>query len=624
MFLCRHAPAQRHGVCNTSTNTFIFSILYRPSKARMLKNFFISMLGAIAGFWISLMLFMVSCMILLAGSLATSLVNSEVNSAEIKDNSILRISFDANIEERGGSLSFEEVLQDVPAPMTLENILRAISAAKEDKHIAGIYLDCKGGSGGIATMQAIQKALADFQKSGKWVCAYSDNYTQGNYYIASGAKYLYLNPVGSVDVRGLGSQIPFFKNLLDKLGVKMQIFKVGTYKSAVEPFILTEMSPASREMTDYFLKNIWNNMSTTIAQNRKVSVATVNQWADSLSVFNAPETYVKAKMVDKLLYANELTDHLKKITKTKKDDDLNFIDYNVYLASAKVPHEKSNKNKIAVLYACGDIVDTGDEGISAEKMVPEILDLAEDDDIKAMVLRVNSGGGSAFASEQIWHALEVFKQNGKTLYVSMGDYAASGGYYISCGADRIFAEPSTLTGSIGIFGMIPDIQGLLNDKIGINLSTVTTNANGDFPTITKAVTPYQTAKMQETIARGYDLFTKRCAQGRNIPQDSIKAIGEGRVWDGVTAKRIGLVDNLGGLQTAIRSLAKKMKYDNYQVVTYPNVEKNFWDMLAEMPMQAKTAAMKDELGTFYPVYLEMKRLEGFNPIQARMLPVTMQ
>lgn len=590
----------------------------------MLKNFFISMLGAIAGFWISLMLFMVSCMILLAGSLATSLVNSEVNSAEIKDNSILRISFDANIEERGGSLSFEKVLQDVPAPMTLENILRAISAAKEDKHIAGIYLDCKGGSGGIATMQAIQKALADFQKSGKWVCAYSDNYTQGNYYIASGAKYLYLNPVGSVDVRGLGSQIPFFKNLLDKLGVKMQIFKVGTYKSAVEPFILTEMSPASREMTDYFLKNIWNNMSTTIAQNRKVSVATVNQWADSLSVFNAPETYVKAKMVDKLLYANELTDHLKKITKTKKDDDLNFIDYNVYLASAKVPHEKSNKNKIAVLYACGDIVDTGDEGISAEKMVPEILNLAEDDDIKAMVLRVNSGGGSAFASEQIWHALEVFKQNGKTLYVSMGDYAASGGYYISCGADRIFAEPSTLTGSIGIFGMIPDIQGLLNDKIGINLSTVTTNANGDFPTITKAVTPYQTAKMQETIARGYDLFTKRCAQGRNIPQDSIKAIGEGRVWDGVTAKRIGLVDNLGGLQTAIRSLAKKMKYDNYQVVTYPNVKKNFWDMLAEMPMQAKTAAMKDELGTFYPVYLEMKRLEGFNPIQARMLPVTMQ
>lgn len=590
----------------------------------MLKNFFISMLGAIAGFWISLMFFMVACMILLAGSLATSLVNSEVKTAEIKDNSILRISFDANIEERGGSLSFEEVLQDAPAPMTLENILRAISAAKEDKHIAGIYLNCKGGSGGIATMQAIQKALADFQKSGKWVCAYSDSYTQGNYYIASGAKYLYLNPVGSVDVRGLGSQIPFFKNLLDKLGVKMQIFKVGTYKSAVEPFILTEMSPANREMTDYFLKNIWNNISATIAQNRKVSVATVNQWADSLSAFNAPETYVKAKMVDKLLYANELTDHLKKITKTKKDDDLNFIDYNVYLASAKVPHEKSNKNKIAVLYACGDIVDTGTEGISAEQMVPEILDLAEDDDIKAMVLRVNSGGGSAFASEQIWHALEVFKQNGKTLYVSMGDYAASGGYYISCGADCIFAEPSTLTGSIGIFGMIPDIQGLLNDKIGINLSTVTTNANGDFPTVTKAVTPYQARKMQETIARGYDLFTKRCAQGRNIPQDSIKAIGEGRVWDGVTAKRIGLVDNLGGLQTAIRSLAKKMKYDNYQVVTYPNVEKNFWDILAEMPMQAKTAAMKEELGAFYPVYLEMKRLEGFNPIQARMLPVTIQ
>ena len=363
-------------------------------------------------------------------------------------------------------------------------------------------------------------------------------------------------------------------------------------------------------------------MGGTIAKNRKLTLDKVNMLADSLVPFDAPEQFVKLKLADGLKYVDQVEEELKKLTNTKKDDDLKIIDYDSYLVDATIPHSQSNDNKIAVFYAVGDITDAGVTGITAEKMVPEILDLAEDDDIKAMVLRVNSGGGSAFASEQIWHALEVFKSKGKTLYVSMGDYAASGGYYISCGAERIFAEPTTLTGSIGIFGMIPCAKELFNDKLGVNFGVVTTNAGGAFPNIIQPATPAESRAMQGAINRGYELFTSRCATGRNMPQDSIKAIGEGRVWDGVTAKRIGLVDQLGSLDDAVASLAKKMGYKDYQVITYPEHKANFWDMLATLSVQAKASALKEELGSYYPIYMELKRFENLEPIQARMLPMT--
>lgn len=592
----------------------------------MFKRYLAAFLGSLTAIWVSIIvtgvLFFVFMMFFVVGVGA--------GSGSPADASILRINLSGVINDRVSVPSVSELmLEDTEKAQSLETIIAAIREAAKDKKIKGIYLDCSGANMGYALREELIGALQEFKKSGKWIEAYSDSYTQGDYYVACAADNISLNPVGAVDVRGLAAQIPFFKNALDKLGVEMQIVKVGTFKSAVEPFIMNEPSEASVLQTRVYLDSIWNNMSSYMAGARSVSDATVNMWADSI-ISTAPAKWLSEnKVVNKLEYRRQFEDRLCKLVDADEDDDLPTITPDEYMKTRMTGfdpvagYKKSGKH-IAVLYATGDIVDNGEGGIVGSTMVPEIIDLADDDDVVGVVLRVNSGGGSAFASEQIWEALQYLKSKDKPLYVSMADYAASGGYYISCGADRIFAEPSTLTGSIGIFGMIPDIQGLLNDKIGINLSTVTTNANGDFPTITKAVTPYQTAKMQETIARGYDLFTKRCAQGRNIPQDSIKAIGEGRVWDGVTAKRIGLVDNLGGLQTAIRSLAKKMKYDNYQVVTYPNVEKNFWDMLAEMPMQAKTAAMKDELGTFYPVYLEMKRLEGFNPIQARMLPVTMQ
>lgn len=590
----------------------------------MLKNFFISMLGTIAGFWISLMLLFLVGIAMIAGSLVSFMGADNMENTKISDNTVLHILIDADIEECHSARDIRSFIANDAAPQTLQNLLRAIKAAKEDDKIVGIYLECRGGASGIATRETLANALSDFKSSKKWIVAYADNYSQGDYYMASCADYLYMNPQGSVDVRGLASAIPFFKGLLDKVGVSMQVYKVGTYKSAVEPYILDNMSEANREMTQSFLNGIWSNLASTIAKNRKVKPETVNQWADSLIAFEAPCKFVDLKLVDALKYADEVEEELKGLTGTKKDQDLNLVSYQTYLASAEVPHEKKNSNKIAVFYACGDIVDEGNQGISTQKMVPEILDLAKDDDIKAMVLRVNSGGGSAFASEQIWHALEVFKAKGKKLYVSMGDYAASGGYYISCGAEKIYAEPTTLTGSIGIFGMMPCAKELFNDKLGVNFGIVQTNANSAYPNLFEPATPRQAQAMQSAINRGYDLFTSRCAEGRHISQDSIKAIGEGRVWDGATALKIGLVDKLGSLDDAVAALAAQMKYKEYQVVTYPDSEQTIWDILADMPTAVKASALREELGSYYPVYMELKRLENMNPVQARMLPLQIE
>lgn len=588
----------------------------------MLKNFFISMLGAIAGFWISLMLLIVVGIAMIVSTAASALVNVSAGST-VSNNTVMRISLDSPIEDYPSRPTIQDFVNQNTSAQTLPNILNAIEAAKTDKRIEGIYLKCDGAQSGFATRQAIMNALLDFKKSGKWIMAYGDRYTQGDYYLATAANYLFLNPAGEVDVRGICSNIPFFKGLLDKVGVQMQVFKVGTYKSAVEPYILENMSDANREMTQYFLNNLWGEFAGKIAENRGVKVETVNQWADSLITFDSPQSLVQAKVVDSLKYIDEVKDELKNLTNVKKDDDLNIVEYSDYLASADIPHSEKSKNKIAVYYACGDITDAGNTGITAENVVPDILELADDDDIDALVLRVNSGGGSAFASEQIWHALEVFKSKGKTLYVSMGDYAASGGYYISCGAEKIYAEPTTLTGSIGIFGMIPCAKELANDKLGVNFGTVNTNANSDFPSVFNLATPFQAQKMQSAINRGYDLFTSRCAQGRHVSQDSIKAIGEGRVWDGKTALRIGLVDCLGGLQDAISDLAKAKGYKTYQIISYPTPEKTFWDLLSDMPTQMKANALREELGSTYPIYVELKRLETMEPVQARMLPMTL-
>lgn len=590
----------------------------------MLRQYFISFLGTLTAIWISFMLIIVLGMTFAIGSLVSAISSSKAVPKLEKD-TILVINLDSEIDEKPAAFNFIDLMNEVPQPEALNNIIGAIDAARNDRKIAGIYLNCVGSSAGIATREAIRDALTDFKKSGKWVIAYGENYTQGDYYIATAADELFLNPVGAVDLRGLASGIPFFKGLLDKVGVEMQVVKVGTFKSAVEPYTLTHMSEANRLQTKTYLDNIWGKMADEIASSRKISRDSLSQIADSMAAFYPAEQLVALGIADGLKYSDEVETYLKGKVGKNEDDDLDCLTVSEYIAAgAEVPNTKSNSKKIAVYYACGDITESAREGIASDRVVPDILDLADDDDIEALVLRVNSGGGSAFASEQIWHALEVFKSKGKTFYVSMGDVAASGGYYISCGAEKIYAEPMTLTGSIGIFGMIPCAKTLISDKLGVNIDFVETNANSVGPNVFEPMTAFQRARLQSAIDRGYELFTSRCAEGRHIAQDSIKAIAEGRVWDGMTAHKIGLVDTLGSLNQAIADIAKEKGYKNYEIVNYPNENKRFWDMLADMDWQLREKAMKEELGSYYRIYKHIKAVKEMDAVQARMEDIVIE
>lgn len=582
----------------------------------LLKRFFVSMLGSLAAIWISLMLVILLGMCFAISSLISSFTDQD--KASVEEHSILQVDLSGEIVEQLSVPTFSDVVNGVKAPTVLGNIIDALAAAKTDDKIDGVVISCKGSAAGIATREAIREAIADFKTSGKWVIAYGDSYAQADYYIASVADEVFINPVGELTLNGLASGIPFFKGLLDKLGVEVQVVKVGTFKSAVEPFILNNMSEANRLQTQVYLDGIWGEMVKAIAESRKLTPEKINLYADSLMTFVDTQKLVDLKLVDGLKYENEYTDYLKDKTEKKHDDDLNIVSVSQYLKGAKVPNTKENDNKIAIYYACGDITEDGKEGIASSRVVPDILELADDDDIEAMVLRVNSGGGSAFASEQIWHSIEVFKSKGKKVYVSMGDYAASGGYYISCNADKIYAQPTTLTGSIGIFGMIPCFNGLVSDKLGVNVDYVTTNTYGAQPNSFYPMSAPVRAKMQDMVNRGYELFTSRCADGRHMPQDSIKAIAEGRVWDGISAKRIGLVDELGSLNQAVKALAAEMGYKKYEVVNYPESKTNFWEIFSEFSTQMKASAVKEELGEFYPAYEQVKRIAHDDPIQARM------
>jgi len=584
----------------------------------MLKRYFISMLGALTAIWISAMLIIVLGMTFAISSLISSFDSSKPLT-KIEKNSILCINLSGVIEERSSNPNIYDIINEKQKPHVLGDIIDAIDAARSDRKISGIYINCEGSSIGIASRESIRKALDNFKKSGKWIVSYADIYSQGDYYTASVADEMFLNPVGEVDLRGLVSAVPFFKGLLDKVGVEMQVVKVGTFKSAVEPFILTQMSDANRLQTSSFLGNIWAKITEDISKSRNISVESINQLADSMGALVPAEQLVELKVVDGLKYADEMENFLKGKIGKSEDDDIDLVTIDNYLASKPdIPHAKNDKNKIVVYYAYGDITENGNEGIASDKVAPDILNLAEDDDIDAMVLRVNSGGGSAFASEQIWHAIEVFKDKGKSVYVSMGDVAASGGYYISCGAEKIYAEPTTLTGSIGIFGLIPSAKDLMNGKLGINMDFVQTNKNSAAPNIYEPMTPYQHARMQSMVERGYDLFTRRCAEGRHMSQDSIKAIAEGRVWDGMMAQKIGLVDELGSLNDAIDALAKAKGYNEYQIVNYPSAKESFLDMLMSLDAQMKADALKEELGAYYSTYLRLKEMQEMDPVQARM------
>lgn len=589
----------------------------------MLKRFFENFLAVLAGLWVTIVLVFMLVMVFVGAIAALMSQDSKSSIVSLKEHNVLRISLDGAVTDRATPVNImSQIYGDDNNNIALNDLVRVIKLAADDKAINGIVIDCKGASMGMAQMQAIITALDEFKESGKWIFSYGDNYTQANYNIACSSDSIFINPIGMVDIHGLSSTVVYFKDLLDKIGVDVQVVKVGTYKSAVEPFILNDMSAANREQTSQFLNSIWSSISSNIAQQRKVTQATVQQWSDDFMFSKPTEEYAKLKVVDALKYRHEFDDL---IASKIGEDDPNYVDFDDYANLPKNSTTKQKGKQIAVLYAVGDITESAKDGIASESLVPQILELAEDDDIDGLVMRVNSGGGSAFASEQIWEALQQWKKiTGKPFYVSMGDYAASGGYYISCGADRIYAEPLTLTGSIGIFGMIPSAQHLLNDKIGIHTATVSTSA-GNFPDFFRTMSAEQRNAMQAYVDRGYELFVGRCADGRKMPVDSIKAIAEGRVWDGATALRIGLVDKIGGLQQAISDMASELESsDEYYTTEYPSVKMKWWEEIMAVGNQMRSGAIDKEIQQFVPYYQAIKNIKQLYPVQARMECIQIQ
>lgn len=584
-----------------------------------MKKFFSTMLGAFVGTWLAFLIFgiviFVSGIVMMASMTFSSL---KMPVASVSDNSVLVLNLSGSIPERSQKANFQDLLEeDYSVPDNLKDILSAISIAKYDSRISGIVVKCNGAGAGFATAKTIRDALSDFRNSGKWIYAYGESLAQGDYYIASLADSIYMNPVGMLDLHGVVSGIPFFKNTLEKIGVEMQIIRVGTFKSAVEPYMLTEMSEANRLQTQTYISNLWNNLTDSIAVSRKIRKEVINQFADSLGMFSPANEVVKKEFVDGLCYVHEFESKVRMALGLSEDTEIPAVTVSELLTTAS---NTESSNKIAVVYASGAIVVSGDKnGINSSELVPEILDLAKDDEIKGLVLRVNSPGGSAYASEQIWEALEQFKKTGKPFAVSMGDYAASGGYYISCGADRIFAEPTTLTGSIGIYAMVPCMSGLLTDKLGVNFDFVKTNANTDISTV-KPLTEFQKASFQKNVNAGYELFTSRCAVGRKMNINKLKSIAEGRVWDGMEAKKIGLVDEFGNVTDAVNWVATQAGIiGDYSVSDYPKTKEDFLDLLfSSMSESYYKMNMQERFGNFYPLIEQVENMLKQDELQCRM------
>lgn len=584
-----------------------------------MKSFIKYTMATVVGIFLTMMLFTIISIISLAGMMAT-----EGMSAPIKEKSILRLDLSGTLAERSESNPFAVLMGKENTALSLEDALLALDKAAKNENIIGVYLEggALGANPGMA--QELRQALVEFKESGKWVVAYGDSYGKTAYYLSSVADSVLLNPEGNVDFGGMASQIMFYKDVMEKVGVKMQVFKVGTYKSAVEPFICTEMSPANREQVTSYLFSIWTNMLKDVAASRNMEVGKLNSLADSLTMISEASVALNGGLVDKLCYMDEVKAILREMSGLEdEDDDLVFASV-ADVAKSETLDEKVDE-QVAVYYAYGEIVQSQGTGLGmsqehqivGEKMIKDLQDLREDDDVKAVVIRVNSPGGSAFASEQIWREVCLLKEK-KPVVVSMGGMAASGGYYISCAANRIFAEPTTLTGSIGIFGMIPDVSELMTGKIGLKFDVVKTNEMSDIGTMARPFNEAESAQMQKMINRGYDLFTKRVADGRGMAQDSVKLIAEGRVWTGEQGLNIGLVDELGNLDDAVAHAAELAKVEKFRAVPYPGADNPFELLLNQTKGGYLDSELRELLGEGYAVYSLVRNVKDADRIQARM------
>lgn len=582
-----------------------------------MKDFFKYVLATIVGIVI---LFVV--MAILGAMSLVGMVASGEATKNVSDNSVLVVNLSGTMEEQAGDNTLNQFLGSAASTMGLQETLEAIQKAKENDNVKGIYIEAGSFSADYASLQEVRNALLDFKKSGKWIVAYGDIYTQATYYLCSVADKVWMNPSGEIDWHGMASQPIFVKDLLAKVGIKMQVIKVGKYKSATEMYTEDHMSDANREQTQAYINSIWKQITNDVSSSRKISVDSLNAYADRLVMFEGAEAQKKYKFVDALLYHDQVKAEVKKLLKLDDDKSINQLS----ISDMQTVKRKKDGEQVAVYYAYGDIVDSPTQGmlmggghqIVANDVNNDLQSLADDDNVKAVVIRVNSPGGSAYASEQLWHQIEVLKQK-KPVVVSMGGYAASGGYYMSSGANYIFAEPTTLTGSIGIFGTIPDRSELMTKKLGLKFDEVKTNKNAAFGTSSRPFNAEELSYLQSYINRGYQLFRKRVADGRKMTIEQVEAIAQGHVFTGADALKIKLVDELGGLDKAIAKAAQLAKIDEYYTNNYP-APPSIFDQLMN---QAKGGNYLDDqlrvaLGEYYQPFMLMREANQMSPVQARL------
>ena len=585
-----------------------------------MKQFFKFVFASFVGMFLFSIVTGIFALITIAGMFA-----SQDSTTTPEENSVLVLNLSGQLEERSENNFISQLQGSATRSIGLDNLLEGIRKAKENDNIKGIYIEAGAfAADSYASMQAVRNALLDFKKSKKWIIAYADTYTQGTYYMSSVADKVYLNPQGQIDWHGLASQPVFIKDFLAKFGVKMQVVKVGAYKSATEMFTGDKMSDANREQTSAYLNGIWGNITKEVGASRHLSVEQLNAYADSMVTFAAPEDYVKLKLVDGLAYTDQIKNMVKKQLGIAGDKEINQVTV-ADMMNAEDKSQGDESNQIAVYYAYGDIVDGVVGGIFAQNhtidaqiVCKDLEKLAKDKDVKAVVVRINSGGGSAYASEQIWHQIMELKKL-KPVVVSMGGMAASGGYYMSAPANWIVAEPTTITGSIGIFGMFPDVSGLLTEKLGLKFDEVKTNKYADFSTRARPFTEDEMTYLSQYVNRGYKLFRHRVAEGRKMTDEQVEKIAQGHVFTGQDAQKIGLVDQLGGLDVAVVKAAQLAKLPNHVTHAYPK-EPDFFEQLLDQSKSDNylSEQLRANLGDYYGPFSLLKTLNHQSAIQARL------
>lgn len=587
-----------------------------------MKSFLKSVFASMTGFFLAFAIIAVVGALLFFGFIGILLSSSSSETYKLKDNTILAINLTGQMRDRATVNPFSDFIDFGDDPeLGLSDILSAIKKAKTDKKIKGIYIRSGYFSAPNASILEIRNALEDFKSSGKFIVSYADTYLQNGYFLSSVSDKVILNPEGNLDLHGLAMGTTFYKGLLDKVGVDVQIFKVGTYKSAVEPFTSDKMSDANREQLTSIADNVWGTMLGKISASRGISVDKLNELTNEMPALK-PSSFIRENnLIDTTMYEVQIKKYLNTLLGLESDNKINFASVTDLQSVEESKSKKDRSSQIAILYAEGSISSgNSSSDISDRYIIRQIEKIKDNDDIKAVVFRVNSPGGSAYASEQIWQAITKLKAV-KPVVVSMGGYAASGGYYISCNADKIYAEPTTLTGSIGIFGMFPNAAGLVN-KVGLTFDHVKTNKFADFGDITRPMSTDEKAIVQQYIDRGYNLFLTRCSEGRNIPMDKMEKIAEGRVWTGEQAVSIGLVDALGGIDDALTGAATLAKLDSYSVEEYPRRSSPFEDFFKKQKEDFTVKVMKSYLGSDYQLLKmvkDVKDLKDQDFIQARLV-----